>query len=105
MTLAAFATLLYGLLGAVGGIFGYVKARSRVSLIAGLVSGCLLIACGILQLQGVPWATPGALAISSVLAIVFCVRLAKTGKWMPAGLMVVTGTATVLVLAARLFIA
>lgn len=38
----------YGLLSLVGGIMGYVKARSRASLIAGGISGVLLIGGAVL---------------------------------------------------------
>ena len=38
---------LYGLLSLIGGVIGYAKAKSTASLIAGSVSGLLLIACAI----------------------------------------------------------
>ncbi len=102
MAVAVWATMLYGLLAAVGGILGYVKAGSKVSLISGVVSGVLLLGLGVLQLQGIPWATPSALALVLGLVGVFCARLVKTGKWMPAGLMVATGVAAAVVLAIEL---
>jgi uncharacterized membrane protein (UPF0136 family) len=43
--LAASAAGLYGLIALTGGIIGFVKAGSLASLIAGGISGLLLIAC------------------------------------------------------------
>ena len=102
MTAATLATLIYGFLCAIGGIIGYVKANSQVSLISGLVSGLLLLACGFLQLRGLAWATPAAFAIAVLLVITFVVRLVKTGSFMPAGLMVIAGTATAIILLLKL---
>lgn len=46
MTLWSGLILVYGLLVAIGGIIGYVKARSKVSLMSGLGSGiALAISC------------------------------------------------------------
>ena len=45
MNLPVLVISLYGLLSLVGGIIGYVKAKSRPSLIAGSVSGLVLIGC------------------------------------------------------------
>jgi len=102
MTAATLATLIYGLLSGVGGVFGYAKAKSKVSLISGLISGVLLLAFGFLQLSGMGWAFPAALAIAVLLVVTFVVRLVKTGKFMPAGLMVIAGIATSIVLLLQL---
>ncbi|MEO0946754.1 MAG: TMEM14 family protein [Cyanobacteria bacterium J06641_5] len=102
MTAATLATLVYGLLSAVGGIFGYAKVKSKVSLISGLISGVLLLAFGLLQLRGLGWAFPAALAIAVLLVVTFVVRLVKTGKFMPAGLMVAAGAVTAIVLLLQL---
>ena len=45
MTLPVLVIGLYGLLSLVGGVIGYVKAKSRPSLIAGSISGLVLIGC------------------------------------------------------------
>jgi uncharacterized membrane protein (UPF0136 family) len=85
------ATIAYGLLSIAGGILGYAKAKSKVSLISGLVSGLALMLCGLLQFQDQAWARFVAIAITGILTIVFVVRFQKTRKWMPAGMMVGLG--------------
>ncbi|MGA1263286.1 MAG: TMEM14 family protein [Prochlorothrix sp.] len=94
------ATIVYGCLSALGGVYGYVKAKSKVSLISGLVSGGLLLACGVLQGLGLGWGRWLALGLTIALVITFGVRLQKTGKWMPAGVMVALGAATAIILGA-----
>ncbi len=80
-----------------GGLFGFFKAKSKVSLITSAVSAALLI------LTVIPLFQPGvarALAdiIMAALLVVFAIRLAKTKKFMPSGMMLVV---TALALAFR----
>ena len=89
--MAIIATLTYGIVSLVGGLVGYFKAGSKVSLISGGISGILLLVCSYLQTQGYDWAFLMAAAITLTLIVVFSIRLRKTGKFMPAGLMVVLG--------------
>jgi uncharacterized membrane protein (UPF0136 family) len=91
MSISSIAAIAYGLLAAVGGILGYVNARSQPSLISGLISGALLIAAGVAQARGIGWGWTLSLVITIVLLIVFAVRFWKTRKFMPAGLMIVAG--------------
>ncbi len=78
-----------GLLG-VGGAIGFRKAGSRPSLIAGVVSG--LVAAGALGLTfvGPSMIGPGLIlgaVLSLAMLAVFAIRLKKTGKFMPSGLL------------------
>ncbi|NJL88212.1 MAG: hypothetical protein HC886_23235 [Leptolyngbyaceae cyanobacterium SM1_1_3] len=91
MNLGIVAAIAYGLLALVGGIIGYVQAKSQVSLISGLVSGLLLILGGVLQLQGVPLGWVLSLGVTGLLIVVFVGRYLKTRKPMPAILMIVAG--------------
>lgn len=100
MTAGAIAAIIYGLFSFVGGILGYTTARSTPSLIAGVISGLLLIGAGILALTGTGWAIPAAAVITALLVIVFVVRLFKTKKFLPAGLMVTVGVAALVVMVA-----
>ena len=69
----------------VGGLIGFLKAGSRISLISSVVFAVLLalFAAGI-----VSW-RPGADILMVLLLIVFGIRYAKTKKFMPSGLMIV----------------
>ncbi|ARV60202.1 hypothetical protein BZZ01_17595 [Nostocales cyanobacterium HT-58-2] len=91
MTLGIVAALAYGILAIIGGIIGYRKANSNVSLISGGISGLLLIITAFVQLQGYSWGLTLATVITGVLIIFFAFRLAKTRKFMPAGLMAILG--------------
>ena len=79
--------IVFGLLTIVGGVIGYAKAGSTISIIAGSISGILLLLAAFLL--------PGNLAVGLALAAVVSIALAgrfvpafiKTGHLMPAGLM------------------
>jgi len=92
------ATLTYGCLSLLGGLYGYLKAQSKVSLISGLVSGGLLLGSALAQALNYPWGKPLALGLTVVLVITFALRLKKTGKWMPAGVMVTLGCGAILIM-------
>ena len=88
MNLGTTAAIGYGILTLVGGIMGYIKAKSQASLISGLISGSLLIFAGTAQLMGQSWGLALAAAISAALVVVFILRLVKTRKFMPAGMLI-----------------
>ncbi|HCF26964.1 MAG TPA: hypothetical protein DEV81_07085 [Cyanobacteria bacterium UBA11049] len=92
------AAIAYGILAIVGGIIGYVQAKSKASLISGIVSGLLLIIAGVVQLQGQGLGLILAIVVTIALIIVFAMRLAKTRKFMPAGLMTALGVAALVVM-------
>ncbi|QHG17461.1 hypothetical protein A6V25_13010 [Nostoc sp. ATCC 53789] len=91
MNLSIIAAFAYGILAIAGGIIGYIQARSKVSLVSGSISGLLLILAAYFQLQGQTWGSILAVLVTAVLVVVFAVRLAKTRKFMPAGLMTILG--------------
>ena len=78
---------IFGALTIIGGIVGYVKAGSLPSIIAGAVTGVLLLVAASLlsshRLVGL--ATP--FVVSLLLAAQFVPKFIRTGKVMPAGLM------------------
>jgi uncharacterized membrane protein (UPF0136 family) len=98
MTPAIIVAIAYGILAIVGGIIGYAQARSKVSLISGTISGALLILGGVLALAGMGWGLGLAAIVSAVLIVVFAIRLSKTRKFMPAGLMIIAGVVTLIVI-------
>jgi len=94
MNLAIAAPLAYGILAMVGGVIGYLKVKSKMSIISGVISGLLLVLGAILQLQGHSWGLTLAAIVATALVIIFAIRLAKTRKFMPAGMMMVAGVAS-----------
>jgi uncharacterized membrane protein (UPF0136 family) len=89
--IATWSILIYGLLVLLGGVMGYVKAKSQVSLLSGVGSGVALIVAWFIchQLQQ-PLAGLGlATVVGLVLFIVFVIRFSRTRAFMPSGLMMV----------------
>ncbi len=91
MNLAVIASIAYGILAIVGGIVGYMQAKSKISLIAGCGCGVLLLIAALLQVQGQPWGLMVGTIVTGVLLVAFVMRFLKTRKFMPAGLMLVLG--------------
>ena len=96
MSLGLIIALIYGILAVVGGIVGYRKAGSKPSLISGVVSGLLLIIGALRAAQGILSGLWLVRVVTLVLVVVFIIRLIKTKKFMPAGLMVAAGVATLI---------
>jgi uncharacterized membrane protein (UPF0136 family) len=98
MNLATVTTFIYGILLLIGGIMGYVTAKSKPSLISGVISGLLLLITAFIQLQQISAGLIIAQIVTIFLAVVFTIRLLKTRKFMPAGLMLVVSVATFVIL-------
>jgi len=78
---------VFGALTIAGGVMGFVKAQSKPSLIAGGVSGALLIAAGALfggHLAAALWL---GLVVSALLAGRFVPAFLKKRAFMPGGMM------------------
>ena len=103
MSLGALAAIAYGILAIIGGAIGYAQVRSKASLISGLVSGVLLMAGGWLWQQGLLWGGILSLGVTLALVVVFIGRFRKTGKFMPAGLMIGLGAVALALMAFALF--
>jgi uncharacterized membrane protein (UPF0136 family) len=103
MNLVVTAAIAYGIMAIIGGIIGYVQAQSKASLISGSISGVLLIIAGVMQLKGQAWGLVLATVVTLVLVIVFAIRLVKTRKFMPAGLMSVLGLAALAIMLKQVF--
>ncbi len=84
---------VYIVLLVVGGLIGFLKAGSKVSLIMSVVFAAVLSLCATGMVRR-DMADP----ILVALLVVFGMRLAKTKKFMPSGLMLIL---TVAVLALR----
>lgn len=89
---------IYIVLLLVGGLIGFFKAKSRASLIASAVFAALLV---LMAVPGI-FERKFALGVTNILLVallvVFAIRLGKTRKFMPSGLMLVL---TILTLALR----
>ena len=91
LTPGLIATVFYGILSIGGGIMGYLKSQSKISLISGGVSGLLLLILALMMNLGLSWAYPIAASIIGILIIVFILRWFKTKKLMPAVPMIFFG--------------
>ena len=95
--------LVFGVLSIAGGVLGFLKAKSRASLIAGGLAGALLLVAGYLVFASASLAGP-------ILGLVVCVGLAgrfvpaflKTRKPMPAGMMAALSVVGVVLLVVAL---
>ncbi len=88
---------IYIFLLLIGGMIGFFKAGSKVSLVTSSVFAAALILCAVDVFR--PSVSRAAVDIlMAVLIVVFAVRLSKTKKFMPSGLMLLL---TVLALALR----
>jgi uncharacterized membrane protein (UPF0136 family) len=79
--------VIFGLLTIAGGIIGYFKAGSVASIIAGTITGVLLIVAAFLLPEHRVAGLATGLIISVLLAGQFVPKFFRTGKIMPAGMM------------------
>ena len=78
---------VFGALTIIGGIIGYVKAGSLPSIIAGAITGVLLLIAAALLPEHRAIGLATALIISLLLAAQFVPKFIRTGRPMPAGMM------------------
>lgn len=99
MIAPAWVAFAYGGIVLAGGVAGFVMARSRPSLIAGIASAALLLGAGMLMLRGERAGWIGAMAVAGLLLAFFAARWLKGRKFMPAGMMVLASAAALALLA------
>ena len=78
---------VFGALTIIGGIIGYVKAGSVPSIVAGAITGVLLLIAASLLPAHRSAGLATAFVVSLLLAAQFVPKLIRTGKVMPAGMM------------------
>ena len=100
MHLPEAAVVIYGVLVTLGGLMGYFKARSLLSLVLGLVFGVSLILSALFA--GAESGIPADLPLWLVLAltVLSLYRLNVTRRFMPAGLLVLLGAVVAAILLA-----
>jgi len=79
--------IVFGALTIVGGIVGYAKAGSVASIIAGSITGVLLLVAAFLLPEHRAVGLATAFIVSLLLAAQFIPKFLRTGKAMPAGMM------------------
>jgi uncharacterized membrane protein (UPF0136 family) len=78
---------VYIVLLLLGGLIGFLKAGSKVSLITSAAFAAALVLTAVHGIFASAFAVGLANVLMAVLLVVFAVRLAKTKKFMPSGLM------------------
>jgi uncharacterized membrane protein (UPF0136 family) len=85
---------IFASLTQLGGIIGFVKAKSKASLIAGLIAGGLLDIAGLLLLLAPDRPLLGlitGIVVTLLLLGRFAPAFFRTKTWMPAGLIFILG--------------
>ena len=81
--------IIFGVLTIVGGVIGYVKAGSVASIVAGSITGVLLLVAAFLLSDHRAAGLATAFIISLLLAAQFVPKFIRTGRVMPSGMMAI----------------
>lgn len=91
------AIAVYGVVIAGGGIGAFLKSGSKPSIISGVTAGIVLAAAYFKD------SVPVALGTAVALTLVFAIRLVKTKKFMPAGMLCIASLAAAAFFAASIY--
>jgi uncharacterized membrane protein (UPF0136 family) len=97
MNVQASIVFIYALIVFVGGLMGYIKAQSLISLIMGTGFAIALFICGGALWKNLSWGYYGSLVLSLILLVFFGYRYSLTMAIFPAAVMTVL-SAIVLIL-------
>jgi uncharacterized membrane protein (UPF0136 family) len=89
--------IVFGVLTIAGGIVGHVKAGSVASIVAGSISGVLLLISAFILPEHRAAGIIIGLVVSLLLAAQFIPKFFRTGKAMPAGLMALLSVVGIIV--------
>jgi uncharacterized membrane protein (UPF0136 family) len=89
--------IIFGILTIAGGVVGYVKAGSLPSIIAGSITGVLLLVAAFLLPEHRAAGLATAFIISLLLAGQFIPKFLRTGRVMPAGMMSILSVIAIIV--------
>ena len=92
--LSNLASTIYSFLLIIGGIMGFVKAHSKMSLLTGLVSGLAILLATKVGANNPKTGYLFVASISLVMAVIFLMRFAHTHAFMPGGLMLILSIIT-----------
>lgn len=87
LQVAQYSILALASLMVIGGVFAYLKAKSKISLVAAIVSSVLLDCCFAFSLSFPITGIIAAFAVICCLDIMFVIRLVKTRSFMPSGML------------------
>ncbi len=91
--------LIYALIVLMGGLMGYLKGGSIVSLMAGGGSGVLLLLLTYFSFRGSLFARKAAFVVIFLLDALFTYRFALTHHFFPSGLLSLISFLTLIILA------
>ena len=97
MRLTVVLVATYGIVTLIGGAIGYLKAKSTASLVAGTISGSLLLVCAYGISRESLLATVGSLVIALLLGGRFFSTWRRTHRLMPDLIMLVLSVVTLIV--------
>ena len=95
--ITAIEVWVYGAIMILGGIMGYMKVGSKASLLSGVGMGLALLASGLGVWQGSRDSLVVAAMIAALLVAIFAIRLVKTRRFMPAGVLAILSLAAVVI--------
>jgi len=87
--IARYSILALSIFMLAGGAAGFKMAKSKASLIAGVVSAIVLAGCYALTMSDVKQGLYGGAGAAALLIGVFLKRLVRTKKFMPAGMLMI----------------
>lgn len=102
MKVTATIVFVYGLLIALGGLMGYLKGGSHMSLISGASFGAALLICAYFISKGKIAAQYLALLLTFLLDGLFTYRFAKTLHFFPTGFLSLFSLAILIVIALKI---
>jgi uncharacterized membrane protein (UPF0136 family) len=95
---AGYFVLVYAIVVLVGGVIGYVKAQSILSLATGIIASLALALSAYAMITNRVQGFYATLGISAFLCIFFVYRFIATAKFMPGGLMSILSLLVVIAL-------
>lgn len=87
----------YGMIMMLGGVMGYLKVGSKASLLSGVGMGLALLGSGYGVWHERREALIASVVIAALLVALFAIRLAKTKRFMPAGVLAILSLAAVII--------